>query len=52
MEMCFSPFRLDLSSEQLWREDQTIALRPKTFAVLRYLVEQCWEARLSHKNPT
>jgi DNA-binding winged helix-turn-helix (wHTH) protein len=32
-------FRLDLSSEQLWREDQTIALRPETFAVLRYLVE-------------
>jgi class 3 adenylate cyclase/tetratricopeptide (TPR) repeat protein len=35
----FPPFRLELSSEQLWREDQTLALRPKTFAVLRYLVE-------------
>jgi hypothetical protein len=35
----FPPFRLELSSEQLWREDQTIALRPKAFAVLRYLVE-------------
>jgi len=35
----FPPFRLDLSSEQLWREDRPIALRPKTFAVLRYLVE-------------
>ncbi len=37
--MYFPPFRLDLSSEQLWRDDQAIALRPKTFAVLRYLVE-------------
>lgn len=39
MERCFPPFRLDLNSEQLWREDQPVALRPKTFAVLRYLVE-------------
>jgi predicted ATPase/DNA-binding winged helix-turn-helix (wHTH) protein len=30
---------LDLNSEQLWRDSQAIALRPKTFAVLRYLVE-------------
>ena len=37
--MYFPPFRLDLSSEQLWRDEQAIALRPKTFAVLRYLVE-------------
>jgi len=28
-----------LTSEQLWREDESIPLRPKTFAVLRYLVE-------------
>jgi DNA-binding winged helix-turn-helix (wHTH) protein len=39
MEIFFPPFRLDLSSEQLWREDEPLALRPKTFAVLRYLVE-------------
>lgn len=39
MSILFLSFRLDLSSEQLWCEDQTIALRPKTFAVLRYLVE-------------
>ena len=35
----FAPFRFDLSSEQFWRDEQAIALRPKTFAVLRYLVE-------------
>jgi DNA-binding winged helix-turn-helix (wHTH) protein/predicted ATPase/type II secretory pathway predicted ATPase ExeA len=35
----FPPFRLDLSGEQLWHEHQVIELRPKTFAVLRYLVE-------------
>src|SRR5262245_10638803 len=37
--LVFPPFQLDLSNEQLWRHAQTIALRPKTFAVLRYLVE-------------
>ena len=35
----FPPFRLDVAGEQLWREKQPLALRPKTFAVLRYLVE-------------
>ena len=41
MQPCFvfPPFQLDLSAEQLRRHTQTIALRPKTFAVLRYLVE-------------
>lgn len=39
MSFVFPPFRLELSSEQLWRADAVIALRPKTFAVLRYLVE-------------
>ena len=36
----FPPFRLDLSNEQLWREDQLVPLRPKAFAVLCCLVEQ------------
>lgn len=36
----FPPFRLDPVNEQLWREDQLVPLRPKTFAVLRCLVEQ------------
>lgn len=35
----FPPFRLDVANEQLWREEQLIALRPKTFAILRYLAE-------------
>jgi class 3 adenylate cyclase/tetratricopeptide (TPR) repeat protein len=29
---------LDLANECLWRGDQALALRPKTFALLRYLV--------------
>jgi len=39
-QIVFPPFRLDLVNEQLWREHQLVPLRPKTFAVLRYLVEQ------------
>ncbi len=35
----FPPFRLDVLNEQLWREDQLVPVRPKTFAVLRFLVE-------------
>src|SRR5262245_50085807 len=35
----FPPFRLDPSNERLWHEAVEIPLRPKTFAVLRYLVE-------------
>jgi DNA-binding winged helix-turn-helix (wHTH) protein/tetratricopeptide (TPR) repeat protein len=35
----FPPFRIDGRGEQLWRETQAIDLRPKTFAVLCYLVE-------------
>src|SRR5260370_33190376 len=34
----FPPFWLDVRNEQLWRGAQTLALRPKTFAVLRYLI--------------
>src|SRR5262245_21087483 len=35
----FPPFRLEVGGEQLWRNGTVIALRPKTFAVLRHLVE-------------
>jgi len=35
----FAPFRLDSANECLWRGDERIALQPKPFAVLRYLVE-------------
>ena len=34
----FRPFRLDLDSERLWCRSDPIALRPKTFAVLRHLL--------------
>lgn len=35
----FSSFRLDLINHQLWRNGGLVSLRPKTFAVLRYLIE-------------
>jgi DNA-binding winged helix-turn-helix (wHTH) protein len=35
--LSFPPFRLDTMNEQLWRNTELIALRPKTFAVLRHL---------------
>lgn len=35
----FESFRLDLSSECLWQDKQQVTLPPRTFAVLRYLVE-------------
>lgn len=35
--LIFSPFRLDTANEQLWRDRELVALRPKTFAVLRHL---------------
>jgi DNA-binding winged helix-turn-helix (wHTH) protein/tetratricopeptide (TPR) repeat protein len=34
----FAPFHLDLVNEQLWHESQQLALRPKLFTLLRYLV--------------
>jgi DNA-binding winged helix-turn-helix (wHTH) protein/predicted ATPase len=35
----FGGFRLDAANERLWRGEQAIALRPKAFAVLKYLVD-------------
>src|SRR4051812_40469240 len=35
----FEFFRLDTSNECLWRDGAQIALPPKPFAILRYLVE-------------
>src|SRR5262245_33701683 len=46
--LLFPPFRLDLSGEQLWRGTEVIALRPKTFALLRYLAER--PGRLASKD--
>lgn len=39
-EVVFGPFRLDREDEQLWRDGQMVALRPKALAVLRYLLER------------
>lgn len=36
----FQPFQLDLRAGQLCREGTSVALRPKTFAVLQYLAER------------
>ncbi|MGO9055916.1 MAG: winged helix-turn-helix domain-containing protein [Candidatus Binataceae bacterium] len=35
----FPPFRLDAVNQQLWRGKKEVSLRPKTFDVLRYLVD-------------
>lgn len=36
----FFPFSLDLATDRLWREGAPVALRPKSVAVLRYLIER------------
>jgi len=36
--LLFPPFRLDLATERLWRDATVTPLRPKAFAVLRYLI--------------
>ena len=36
----FRPFRLDVENEKLWHGSQPVLLRPKTFAVLRCLIER------------
>jgi predicted ATPase/DNA-binding winged helix-turn-helix (wHTH) protein len=37
--LAFGPFRLDVQQSRLWRGDQLIVLRPRSLAVLRYLLE-------------
>jgi DNA-binding winged helix-turn-helix (wHTH) protein len=39
-ELYFGPFRIDLRDERLWQGTQVLRLRPKSFAVLRYLLER------------
>ena len=36
----FPPYRMDLRAERLWRGDRPVALRPKAWALLRYLIER------------
>jgi predicted ATPase/DNA-binding winged helix-turn-helix (wHTH) protein len=38
-EIAFDAFRLDSANQCLWQGSNRVYLRPKTFAVLRYLVE-------------
>ena len=38
-QLSFPPFRLDPENAQLWRDDEKISLRRKTFDVLSYLVD-------------
>jgi DNA-binding winged helix-turn-helix (wHTH) protein len=38
-QISFPPFRLDIANQSLCRGQQEISLRPKTFAVLEYLLE-------------
>ena len=38
-QFVFAPFRLDPVSQQLWRGEDLVPLRPKLFAVLRRLLE-------------
>jgi TolB-like protein/Flp pilus assembly protein TadD len=40
LEITFPPYRLDLLNDRLLRGRRKIALRPKTLAVLRYLLER------------
>src|SRR5215213_1950755 len=37
-QLIFGPFRFDETSDCLWRGSQAIPLRPKAFAVLKYLI--------------
>jgi DNA-binding winged helix-turn-helix (wHTH) protein len=36
--IAFGPFRLETPEGRLWRGDQVLALRPRSLAMLRYLV--------------
>ena len=38
-EILFGPFRLDCDNQQLWRDEQQLALQPKPLAVLQYLAQ-------------
>src|SRR5690349_20356032 len=38
-QFVFAPFRLDPASQQLWRGEELIPLRPKLFAALHHLLQ-------------
>jgi DNA-binding winged helix-turn-helix (wHTH) protein len=37
-QITFGPFRLEVTQGRLWRDDQVLPLRPRSLAMLRYLV--------------
>ena len=37
--LTFGPFRLEMTSGRVWRGTQVTTLRPRSLAMLRYLVE-------------
>jgi DNA-binding winged helix-turn-helix (wHTH) protein len=39
LQLSFTPFRLDLASERLWKNGKELRLRRKPFAILRHLVQ-------------
>src|SRR5687768_461137 len=39
-KVSFGPYEVDLLDERLWRGGLPVPLRPKTFAVLRHLLER------------
>ena len=43
MKWTFENYRLDTENASLWRDEEEIGLRPKTFDVLCYLVEHAGE---------
>ena len=40
MQLAFGPFRLDPSSQSLWRDGEMVPLTRKAFGVLHCLVER------------
>ena len=38
--LTFGPFRLEIVAGRLWRQDEMIALRPRSLAMLQYLAER------------
>jgi DNA-binding winged helix-turn-helix (wHTH) protein len=47
----FPSFVLDITNRCLLRDSEKVALRPKSFAILRYLVEHAhhWETMVQQK---
>ena len=40
VRLSFPPYWINVENEQLWQAERQIGLKPKAFAVLRYLIER------------